>query len=355
MQNQDPKDIGKTKKPIQVDPHSPYLKDMDQRNWSEMSRKYQQGLLAEKKLAAQVAKLAHEVPSLRPHLVPLLKQAHEAHVEALDAQRLASACFPKITAERWDSLTGIEKLAVLRRVAHKPMLLSRGLTKDAVRQGLGFMVYKVDREANSSKFYEGLVVPDDGGFRVIRRWGALTDSGQTGRVDGAKFDSDPRFWFPSEALAMRELNSHFATRVSHGYVDAFGPKHQTPDGHKLPMGEYPVGLARQVGFGWGTQSVTTCIPSLRGVQDAIQQAQLEIQHTGRSDKIKDDLDRAIMALKTVAHADSTMAQKILGYFSKSYRRLSGSPRFLPDPEGKALSAELSTAQRYITKQLSLCN
>jgi predicted DNA-binding WGR domain protein len=312
----DPKNIGKTKAPAKMDAEDAYLKDFDQRNWSELSTKYQRG---DTELKAKVAKLAREVPELRPYLIPMLRQASQT------------------------------------KVAHKPIMMSEGLTKEAVRDGRAFMVYKVDPENNNSKFYEGLIVPSGMGFSLIRRWGALTDSGQTGRIDGAKFDDDPRSQFPTLNAAKMELRKHYSTRVSHGYTDAFGADHTTSDGHKLPMGEYPVGLTRKPGFGWGSQSITTCSPSLKSMSEALAEARAEIQATGRSEVIKDKLGEVVIDLRTLAHTDSTMASKLMTAMSKVIRRLSGSPRFLPDPEGRALALELQTIQRYVSKQMSVCS
>lgn len=324
----DPKGIGKIKAPAKSDPNEPYLKDLDQRWFSELSTKFERG---DTELKSKVAKLARDVPELRKHLIPLLRQASQI------------------------------------KVAHKPILMSEGLTKEAVRDGRAFMVYKVDPDNNNSKFYEGLIIENDQynpgtnpqnerlGYTLIRRWGALTDSGQTGRIDGAKFDDDDRAQFPTLNAAKMELRKHYATRVSHGYTDAFGADHTTPDGHKLPMGEYPVGLTRKPGFGWGSQSITTCSPVLHDLGEALSMARSEIQMTGRSDAIKDKLENAVTALRTLAHTDSTMASKIAAAMSKVLRRLSGSPRFLPDPEGRAMALELQTIQRYVSKQMSLCS
>lgn len=307
----------------------------------------------ESALLVGITRIAQANPKLRPQLVPIIRRASEDRV----AFTIASQHFPKaITAARWASLTLPEKRAVLLRVAHRPyMERTHGLTKDVVRDGRGFMVYKIDSGANNSKFYEAMVVPQDGGFRVIRRWGALTDSDTTGKIDGTKFDEDPRFWFETENQAKRELARHFATRIAHGYVDAFGPNHMTPDRKKLPMGQYPVGLTRTVGFGWGTQSITKCIPGLRDLQEALSQAREEIAQTGQSSEIKDHLETALALIRTVAHEDSSMASKLMTLMGKPFRRVSGSPRFLPDLEGRALASELRTIMAYVSKQLSLCS
>lgn len=319
----DPAEIGEVTPPAQIDPNEPYLNDFDQRTWSELSEKYQSGQLGDfqsENLAVKVAALAKAHPELRPHLIPLLR-----------------------------------KHASQRKVAHKPTLAPMGLNRSAVASDRAFMVYKIDAGANNSKFYEGLIVDEDGGYRVLRRYGALTDSVATGNIVGAKWDHDPAFWFPTLNQAQRQLMADYKKRIAHGYTDAFGPYHQTPEGKKLPQGEYPVGLTRQVGFGWGTQSITGCIPALRELQEELAQARSEIALSGRSDIIKDKLDDAMATLTTIAHADSSMAAKLKAAIGKSLRRLSGSPRFLPDTDGRALAADLATIQRYVTKQLSLCN
>lgn len=255
----------------------------------------------------------------------------------------------------WSSMTVFEKYAAMQRLAHKPIMQNMGLTKDAVRAGRAFMVYAIDQAKNNSKFYEGLVVPQNGGWQLKRRWGALTDSGQTGRIDGGKFDEDPRFWFETENQAKRELRQHYAKRISHGYADAFGASHVSPiDGKRLPMGQYPVGLSRKPGFGWGQQSVTQCLPSLKYIMMDLAEAKTEIQQNKTSDTIEDTLEHAVYIITQLAHEDSTMAGKLKQAMAKMLRRVKGSPRFLPDPDGVILTKEINTVMRYITKQTSYC-
>jgi len=303
-----------------------------------------------------LVKLARANPNMIPQLRPAIREARRLTAEDHDASRRASACFPKITMQKWANLTCFEKFAVMKRVADKATLIGRGLTKDAVRSGMGFMVYQIDKGANKSKFYEGLIVQENDGFRVIRRWGALTDSSKTGNIIGEKFDKDDRFLFQSIGAAKRELAVHFATRISHGYTDAYGPKHVTPDGHKLPMGEYPVGLDRQVGFGWGTQSVTKCIPALKSLAEQLQKAAKAIKDgdVTQVTTVAAPLQDAIKTIQQVIHADSTMGQKLLAAVMKPVRRLEGGPKFLPDMDGKRMRAELVTIINYISKQTSYC-
>ena len=353
----DPRTLGLPTPPRQMDPNSPYLKDFDQRDFSELSKLYQEGRVGEEEiaLATKMAKLASIHPQLQPYLGPILRTAAEIWHRELDGFRRAASYYPKvITHARWASMTNPEKYAVLQKLANQPILRSLGLTKNAVRDGLAFMVYKVDKATNNSKFYEGLVIEEGGGYRVIRRWGRLTDSGETGRVDGANADHRPDMWFSTEEEAKEGLQQHYKTRQAHGYIDAFGPKHRTPDGKALPMGQYPVGLGA-AGFGWGAQSVVQCIPALKQLEDALSQARTEIIQTGRSDAVRTQLETAQRLLKDVAHADSTMAQKLLVQIKKPLNRVMGSPRFLPDVDGRALASELFSIINYVRKQTSLCS
>lgn len=307
------------------------------------------------RLATDLKRLAHARPALKALIFPVLREASRNWAEELDTFRAVHASDRSVTHQVWAKMTMLEKYAAARKVAHQPLLKSRGLNRAAVRDGLAFMVYLVDKDSNKSKFYEGLIVPEGDQWRIIRRWGALTDSGETGRVDGAKFDFDDRFLFPTLAAAQRELKQHYLKRKQNGYRDAFGPDHVTPTGHKLPQGEYPVGLSRQVGFGWGTQSVTHCVPALREFRTLIGLAIEIIKEQKESDIVEGALLKAKEKLTLVAHADNTMARKLLNAINKCLRRVQGSPRFLPDPEGRALAAELFTIERYLGKQLSLCN
>jgi hypothetical protein len=189
-----------------MDSHSPYLNRFDQRGLSELSQLYTDGRVGDELvLAKQLTKLAHAQPEMRKHIVPLLKQAGDELENELHIFRTAAATYPKvITHAKWASLTSFEKVALARKIAHAPVLRSVGLTKDAVRRGEAFMVYHIDSDDNKSKLYEGVIVPDNGMFRDIRRWGALTDNPES-RADGKKFDMDDRFVFGSLDSAKREL------------------------------------------------------------------------------------------------------------------------------------------------------
>jgi len=308
------------------------------------------------KLAVEIGRLASREPTLRAHLLPLLAMHQSMEAEEKTAFLNVRASYPQMTVPTWMGMSVLEKYAATRRVAHKPVLLSDGLNVQKVREREAFMMYNIDAGANKSKFYEAIVLPQDNGtFRVKRRWGALTDSGQTGRMDGEKFDFDPRFSDLSLMQAKAILAKVYRDRIDHGYIDAFGPNHQSPDGRDMPSGQYPVGLARAVGFGWGTQSVSFCVPALRQVSDHLKQCQLALRK-GDTETASDQQDLAERQAREVLKADSSMGQKILDNIEHMQGRaalvLSG--RAGPE-EVTNWTVALSRLMSYLDKQLSTCN
>lgn len=246
----------------------------------------------------------------------------------------------------------IKVLASHNKTAHFPYLdrrsgnLSRegirgdGLSKSVMRGGDGFALYYVDAKKNHSKFYEGMLHEQPSGlYNVIFRWGAMTDSGHTGRVDGRKWDE--KFSNLTYAQAKKALDTKKRAKVSKGYVDTFGPKHRGPGGEKLKQGEYPIGLARDVGFGWGTQSMAYCVPALRDIANQISRALDPNDGTTAGE----DLDRAQRLVSAIP--DSQMAGKINGYI-KSVRKE------IQRGDESSTNRMLVRLQRYINKQINLC-
>ena len=312
--------------------------------------------MSDTKLAVAIGRLASQNPSLRAHLLPILAANRANEEEEKTAFLNVKAVYPVLTAERWASMTILEKYASTLRVAHKPILVADGLTVQKVREREAFMTYLIEGGSNKSKFYEGIVLPsDDGTYRVKRRWGALTDSGQTGRIDGEKFDFDPRFSGLSLSQARGVLAKVYQDRIAHGYTDAFGPNHKTPDGKPLPSGQYPVGLARAVGFGWGTQSVSFCVPALRQVADHLKNAQVALKR-GDTESAANFQNLAEHQAQVVLKADSSMGQKILDNIQHMQGRaslvLSGRAE---DSEIANWTTALSRLMSYLDKQLSTCN
>ena len=247
------------------------------------------------------------------------------------------------------------------KVAHKPIMEREGLNARAVAEGNAAMLYKIDAEENNSKFYEMLIVQESNTVVLKRRWGALTDTGQTGRV------AEKLEFFPNFASAQAGLAKIYRDKTSKGYRDAFNRKmHVSPmDGKPLAMGQYPVGLTRKPGFGWGTQSATRCIPSLRTLQEKIEGTLNDLSENSDLTQILDGLVDAskiingLMRNPEALDADTNqsmgdiLAAK-MGPSIKRIRALQGVPMSRIKPDLALLRSELVATRNYIVKQLAYC-
>ena len=146
------------------------------------------------------------------------------------------------------------------------------------------------------------------------------------------------------------------TQVSeNGYIDVFGSKHVHPDtGKKLPLGEYPIGLERAVGFGWGTESASFCIPALHNLVNEVDAARSALQAGQPVEAIDATLQAALDAINEVSAEDSGIAGRLRKLISKPMRRVRGGGRFKPDPGNMQLMRELYTIKNYATKQTAYC-
>lgn len=234
------------------------------------------------------------------------------------------------------------KLASRRKTANRPILERAGLDASAVKDGMGAMLYMIDPAANHSKFYEMLIVPEGRGFKLMRRWGALTDSGNTGRVDAKdEFHETLR----NAQASMRQI---YVSKTRKGYVDAWK--------HSGPKGQYPVGLTRDVGFGWGTQSMAFCIPALRTIAENLKGAQHSLDRMQFGDA-SDTLNQvAELAKRKLMSEDSTMAKKIMDNIAhmqgRATRLMSGE---IDRQAIKDWRVALSRLTSYIDKQLAVCH
>jgi predicted DNA-binding WGR domain protein len=287
-------------------------------------------------LRSKLIRLAHANPALRAEILPLL---------AADAEtRLAS-------------------LQV--KLAHKPQMEREGLNTRAVAEGLGAMMYFIDSAKNHSKYYEMLIKPEGGMFVLKKRWGALTDTGETGRGD-EKVET-----FYSISDAQKSLAKTYREKTSKGYKDTFNRKmHVSPaSGETLPLGQYPVGLTREVGFGWGTQSATKCIPSLRDLQEKIDGALETLSEDSDLTDILADLqaaDRIIGGLMRNPEAVDSETNRSMGdILAKALATPMGriqalqgmarsSPGRAPMLDREKLRKELTAIRNYVRKQLSHC-
>lgn len=278
-------------------------------------------------LRSSLIRLAASRPSLRDRLLPLL--------------------------------TGDSRKASIR-VANRPHLEPEGLNARAVAEGLGVMLYFIDAEKNHSKFYEMLIIAEPNTAVLKRRWGALTDSAATGNV--AKKDE----FFPSLAAAQSAMAKIYREKTGKGYRDAFNRKmHVSPSDNKvLPMGQYPVGLTRTVGFGWGTQSATRCIPALRNLQEKVDAAKNDIDEANLSELLMDITAADVLVSQIMRNPlalDSTtnrsmgdILAKMLGPMSRRIRALQGEPIARIKPDLEKLRRELVAVSNYLNGQLSYC-
>lgn len=293
-------------------------------------------------LRSSLIRLAHANPELRSQILPLLT---EKSASPTPEMRLAS-------------------LTV--KMANRPILQRQGLDTQAVKSGMASMLYYIDGSKNHSKFYEMLIVPGDGGsYTLMRRWGALTDTGDTGRVDVKDMEG------LSLRSAQAELAKIYREKVGKGYKDTFnGKMHVSPaTGERLPLGQYPVGLTRVPGFGWGTQSATACIPSLRDLSEKVDAAINEMEEDNDLAMLLADMEGAqriinqLMRNPVAIDTETNMSMgDVLDAALKTplnrIRALQGmarsGPGRLPDLDREKLRRELVAIRNYIRKQLSHC-
>lgn len=239
----------------------------------------------DKQLRAQLIRLAHSKPELRAEILPLLaSSSRQAGCEKLPEGGMRDNCEEK-RDEGKDKAKGADKKA------HGPVSL----------RDPDVMLYLIDKEANSSKFYEMKVVPSSGGYILQRRWGRLTDSGSAGRVDS--MDTP----FGDEASAMRMMLGFKTEKMRKGYKEA--------------RGQYPIGLGG-AGFGWGGQVACAYIPELK-------------QMAANVSKATADLTAVAPTLANLARRESGMAKGIAEVYTGAL-------------------AGLSKLDKYLEQQLSAC-
>jgi len=331
-----------------------------------------------KSLRSKLIRLAYEKPELREQILPLVTGKKVAFDDLTStANAVAALTFAsgelldlgmeteatlitkiKMKVLKMDPSMRSEAAAIAREMYNRygktastktaagfPLLKSMGLDQRAARAGKGAMLYFIDAARNHSKFYEMLVVPEGEGFKLMRRWGALTDSGATGRVDR----KDQYFeGLRGEILAMRELAKIYKKKTRKGYVDAFR--------HDLAKGQYPVGLTRDVGFGWGVQSEAFCIPALRTMASHLDKAQRALDRLQFYDASEALNAAAALAADELADVDSGMAQKVIANIEHMQGRASA--LLAGEIDRKAIrnwNTALSRLISYLDKQLSVCH
>ena len=146
----------------------------------------------------------------------------------------------------------------MKKVAHQPhinlKMREKLVTPRSYQEGMAKMMHFIDAAKNHSKFYEMAIVPDDRGtYTLVRMWGALTDLSGGAADPRVSTKIQERLSLPEAQTEMRKIT---AEKLGKGYKDTF----------RENRGQYPIGLTREVGFGWGTQDATKpgdAIPALR--------------------------------------------------------------------------------------------
>jgi hypothetical protein len=283
----------------------------------------------------------------RDQIRPLIKQAMMNLVAEENVYQEISYYFPKVTKQVWASMSPVQKYTLFQKNAGTSALYPMGLDEAAIKKGWGLMMYNIDEGANHSKFYEALIVPQGGGYRVFVRWGALTDVINERTSKGQQFDDDPRYFSDSEMGAKRILNTIRVKRISHGYSEV--------DTFKGGKGFYPVGLNRQAPFAWGNQQIAYCVPSLKHLEEQLQTAKQELVEQGQTMVLKDALETAFEAIRDVA-PDSEMGRELLKQIGTPLRRLTpvAQGRFKNPLDAKKLLASVNAMLRFLDAQLVHC-
>jgi len=258
--------------------------------------------------------------------------------------RLAST-LPVGSEERKAILNGLSKVAPRRRAttvrtAGKPDL--PGLNLNAFRAGLGWAGQAISAEKNNSKFYEMMITENPtGGFTLTKQWGALTDRGGAGRKVTRHEDH------PSLESAQRAMARHIRKRENK-------PAHKEPYVNvfrRQPVGQYTVGLSRNVGFGWGTQEAAFCTPALRDLLGLVEEALQEAKYTEDPAIVADTLDEALGVVRGMERSD--IKKELDDRVRAPLARLRGQGRFRPDL-GRA-EKELARFRNYLRRQIATCN
>lgn len=191
-----------------------------------------------------------------------------------------------------------------------PLLRSSRTTKTAqgpvVLDDPDVMLFVIDQEDNKSKFYEmayviSAVAPPaqktkdfsrgaPAPWVLLKRWGRLTDSGTTGRVDSLNEVYATKDEAQRAMMAWKQKKIHES-----GYQDVSRTR------------KYPIGLGA-AGFGWGGQAACAFVPELRGLHGQVGELLRTLMGMQRTVKtlqdqrsgLADDLAGHVLALTDAA-------------------------------------------------------
>lgn len=229
------------------------------------------------------------------------------------------------------------------KTAHKPHINQKMhanlITPRSYANGMAKMMHLIDAGRNHSKFYEMMIIPGATPveYTLIRMWGALTDlpaNSPKSRVQTKIMDG------LSLGEAQQEMARIYKKEIRKGYEDTF----------KTSRGQYPIGLTREVGFGWGTQEVTRT----PGAIQALHKLMTDLDQAIDSG-LDGDVDGVSVALAEMGRLlldlpNSTMAREIEKKLKAPANRLLGTAGYNADP--RLIVRDLKVVKNYLTRQLS---
>lgn len=138
------------------------------------------------------------------------------------------------------------------------------------------------------------------------------------------------------------------SKIKKGYISAYGDYHRAPDGKKLPIGQYPVGLDSNAGS-WRNQEINSCKGILISLKDKLNEAVLEAESGDVGRDLLADLEDAYALTSDLGES---MGQIVREKLRKPLERIRGTNRrFKKDPA--IIVKELKSLRKYLTLQLSL--
>jgi predicted DNA-binding WGR domain protein len=228
----------------------------------------------------------------------------------------------------------------MKKVAHQPhMNIKMGeklITPRSYQEGMAKMLHFIDAAKNHSKFYEMAIIPgDNGGFKLIKMYGALTDPNTTAR-------KPPRINtlvenHPTLASAIKSMEKKYREELRDGYTDTFLKN----------RGQYPIGLTRTVGFGWGTQDATESSDAIPALRKLIVKLDAAIDAGDRMDT--DDMSVSMAEVSRILFdmPASSMATELQRKLSTPAKQLLSG-----EVNPKLLSRALKVVRNYLENQLS---
>jgi carbonic anhydrase/acetyltransferase-like protein (isoleucine patch superfamily)/predicted DNA-binding WGR domain protein len=225
----------------------------------------------------------------------------------------------------------------MKKVAHQSLINLRTrqklVTPASYKDGMAKMMHSINPAKNESKFYEMVIVPkDDGTFVLIKSHGGLTDN-----PNKIQFWEEP---FLSFEAALTEMQKKTREKLRKGYKDTFLDN----------RGQYPIGLTREVGFGWDTQEVTKTPVAIPALQSLLRNLDSAIEAGDRVDQEGMSIALADVSRILFDMPESSMTKDLQRKLSTPAKQLLSG-----NVNPKLLSRALKTVRNSIKNQLSEVN